>query len=210
MSAITLYNYELDENCYRVRLLLSFLGLAYETVSIDMVPGGEEKSPAMLALNPLGTLPVLKDGDRVLYGTEAILAHLARTHDAAGAWLPLDPATFSEVMQWSFFAASSLAVAAEARRVALFGLPGDFEALKASSRAAFRVMDDALTLRQFEGREWFAGTGPTIADLALLPSFALSRDYGIDHDEFPALRRWLRRFRAVSVFKTMPGIPDYH
>lgn len=210
MAAITLYNYELDESCYRVRLLLSFLGLPYETVAVDMVPGGEEKSPAMLALNPLGALPVLKDGDLVLYGTEAILAYLARAYDAAGAWLPLEAPAFAGVTQWLNFSASVLPRAVEARKVALFGLRGDFEALRAAARAAFRIMDDHMTLRHLEDAEWFAGAGPTVADLALLPSFALSRDFGVDHDEFPALRRWLRRFRAVPGFRTMPGIPDYH
>ncbi|KAA3518422.1 glutathione S-transferase family protein [Agrobacterium vitis] len=210
MSAITLYNYDLDENCYRVRLLLSCLGLAYETHAIDMVPGREEQTPGMLALNPLGELPVLKDGEQVLYGTQAILAHLARAYDPSGTWLPLDPAIFGGVMQWTLFSVTPLGSAVTARRVALFGGPGDAEALKASSRAAFRIMDDHMTLRQFNGYEWFAGAGPTIADLALFPSFALSRDYGIDHDEFPALRRWQRRFRTVAGFRTMPGIPDYH
>ncbi|BCH61184.1 Gst12 glutathione-S-transferase [Agrobacterium vitis] len=210
MSAITLYNYDLDENCYRVRLLLSCLDVAYETLAIDMVPGREEQSPAMLALNPLGELPVLKDGEQVLYGTQAILAHLARVYDPSGTWLPLDPAIFGGVMQWTLFSAAPLGCAVTARRVALFGGPGDFEVLKASSRAAFRIMDDHMTLRQMDGCEWFAGAGPTIADLALFPSFALSRDYGIDHDEFPALRRWIRRFRTVAGFRTMPGIPDYH
>ncbi|ACM38550.1 MULTISPECIES: glutathione S-transferase family protein [Rhizobium/Agrobacterium group] len=210
MSAITLYNYDLDENCYRVRLLLSCLDVAYETLAIDMVPGREEQTPTMLALNPLGELPVLKDGEQVLYGTQAILAHLARVYDPSGTWLPLDPAVFSGVMQWTLFSAAPLGCAVTARRVALFGGPGDVEVLKASSRAAFRIMDDHMTLRQMDGCEWFAGAGPTIADLALFPSFALSRDYGIDHDEFPALRRWIRRFRTVAGFRTMPGIPDYH
>ena len=36
------------------------------------------------------------------------------------------------------------------------------------------------------------------------------RQFGIDHDEYPALRRWARRFRTLPGFKTMPGIPDYH
>jgi glutathione S-transferase len=67
-----------------------------------------------------------------------------------------------------------------------------------------------MTFRHFDGAEWFVGHGPTLADLTLFPSFALSRDYGIDHDEFPALRRWIRRFRGLNGFQTMPGIPDYH
>lgn len=210
MPAITLYNHDLDENCYRVRLMLSVLGLEFETVAIDMVPGEEEKGPAMRALNPLGSLPVVQDGERVLYGTQAILAHLARSHDGAGTWLPLEPAAFSSVMQWTFFSACALSCATEARRVAIFGTAGDLEALKREARQALRIIDDHMVLRQIGGSEWFAADAPTIADLSLLPSFALSRDYGIDHDEFPALRRWLRRFRILPGFRTMPGIPDYH
>ena len=44
----------------------------------------------------------------------------------------------------------------------------------------------------------------------VVSSWLRSRDFGIDHDEYPALRRWARRFRALPGFKTMPGIPDYH
>jgi glutathione S-transferase len=71
-------------------------------------------------------------------------------------------------------------------------------------------MDDHMTARHFDGKEWFVGDRATLADLVLFPSFALSRDYGVDHDEYPALRRWIRRFRSLKGFHTMPGIPDYH
>ena len=61
-----------------------------------------------------------------------------------------------------------------------------------------------------ESRDWLACNRPTIADIALFPSFALSRDYNVDHDAFPALRRWARAVRKVDGFITMPGIPEYH
>lgn len=210
MSALSLYNHDLDENCYRVRLMLSFLGMDHETIAVDMIPGAEEKSPPMLALNPLGTLPIIRDGDVVLHGTEAILSYLARAYDQAGRWLPLEARAYGHVSKWLNFSSAVLQQAVEARKTAVFGLPGDLEAMKRVARDAFRIMDDHMTLQQFEGAEWFVGSDPTIADVALLPSFALSRDFGIDHDEFPALRRWLRRFRTIKGFKTMPGIPDYH
>jgi glutathione S-transferase len=210
MPAMTLYNYELDDSCYRVRLMLSMLKLDYETYAVDMVPGKEQESPAMLALNPLGALPILKDGALTLYGTEAILAYLAKAHDADGTWLPDNAATFGGVMQWLNFSAGILATASLARKVSLFGLAGDLDAMRASARHAFRIMDDHMTLRHIEGADWFVGDHATLADLTLYPIFALSRDFGIDHDEFPALRRWIRRFRAIAGFKVMPGIPEYH
>ncbi|MGV8936624.1 MAG: glutathione S-transferase family protein [Allorhizobium sp.] len=210
MSTITLYNYELDDSCYRVRLLLSMLSLKHQTFAVDMVPGNEHKGEAMLGLNPQGALPVLTDGDLTLYGTEAILAYLARAYDPAATWLPAEPGVFGQVMQWLTFSAAALAGTSEVRKLSLFGLPGDEDGLRADARRAFRIMDDHITVRQLQGSEWFVGSAATLADLTLFPIFALSRDFGIDHDEFPGLRRWIRRFRAIPGFKTMPGIPDYH
>lgn len=210
MAEIVLYNYELDENCYKVRLGLAMLGLNWQAVAVNAFPGNEQATPPFLAMNPLGSLPILKDGDIILYGAEAILAHLARAHDPSGKWLPPDGADFARVMQWLVFSAGALAVTVEARRNALFDALGDGEALRKSSSMVLRIMDDHMIARGFEGADWFAAGQATIADVALFPAFALSRDFGIDHDEYPALRRWGRRFRALPGFMTMPGIPDYH
>ncbi|MGK9054867.1 glutathione S-transferase family protein [Neorhizobium petrolearium] len=210
MAGLVLYNSELDESSYRVRLFLAMLGLEWKTIAVDMFPGREQTKPEMLARTPLGTMPVVEDGGLTLFGTGAILAYLAKAYDTAGTWLPDEPSAFGEVMKWLGFSETALAPAVSARLQGLFDTPGDEKALQAEARRAFRVMDDHMTARQIDGSEWFAGSGPTLADLALFPSFALSRDFGVDHDEFPALRRWIRRFRALPAFHTMPGIPDYH
>ena len=208
--APVLYNYDLDENCYKVRLALSMLQVGHETVAVNAFPGKEQETPPFLAMNPMGTLPILRDGDLTLFGAEAILAHLARAHDGSGRWLPVDGAGFARVMQWLVFAAGDLSVATRARAHALFGTPGDEAVLRAGARRAIGAMEDAMTVNGFAGQDWFAGPAPTVADVALFPAFALSRDFGIDHDAYPALRKWARRFRAIPGFLTMPGIPDYH
>ncbi|KRB61169.1 glutathione S-transferase [Rhizobium sp. Root708] len=210
MPEITLYDYELDESGYRARLLLSMLGLTWKTRAVDMFPGQEHKKRALLSLNPLGALPILQDGDFVLYGTSAILLYLAKAYDTEKRFLSDDAAGFGAVCKWLGFSDAALAPAIEARLQSLFNTAGDETAQRAQARKAFRIMDDHMTARHFDGKEWFVGNAPTLADISLFPSFALSRDYGIDHDEYPALRRWIRRFRAIEGFKTMPGIPDYH
>ena len=209
-EGLVLYNYELDESCYKVRLALSLLGLQWQAVAVDVFPGKEHLSPSFLALNPAGRLPILRDGDVVLHGTEAILAHLARAHDPSRKWLPADGSGFAEVMQWLIFSAHDLGATIAARQSSLFGTPGDERLLHAAASQAIRIMDDHMTARGFAQMEWFAAGHPTMADVALFPAYALSRDFGIDHDEYPALRRWARRFRTLPGFKTMPGIPDYH
>jgi len=53
------------------------------------------------------------------------------------------------------------------------------------------------------------GERPSIADLALFPPAALSRDWGLSHDGLPKQRRWMRHVRDLPGFVRMPGIPDH-
>jgi glutathione S-transferase len=210
MSELTLHDYELDDGCYKVRLLLSMLALPYAKIAVDVHPGREQHSAKYLRLNPLGSLPILADGEVLLHGAEAILAYLARKYDSAQLWLPAAPAEFGEVMLWLGFAGGELRCASLARLHHMLEVEADAPAVDRQSRQAFRIMDDHLTQREFDGGKWFAGATPTIADIALFPAIALSRDFGIEHEAYPALRRWMRRLRAVPGFITMPGIPAYH
>ncbi|WP_313791156.1 glutathione S-transferase family protein [Oryzibacter oryziterrae] len=206
--AITLYDHELDEDCYRLRLLAGFLGLDYTRVAVGVQPGHPVLLPAGVAADLPGRLPVLDANGLTLVGAAAGLAFLAQSHDPAQRWLPVAPDLFGPVMQWLAFSAGPLAAAVAARRSALFGL-GDPQALVPAAVAALTAMEDHMVLRGHADQEWFVGDRPTLADVALFPSFALSRDFGVEHDAFPALRKWLRRFRQIEGFRVMPGIPDY-
>lgn len=47
MTSLMLYDFELDENCYKARLLLTALGTSFRKVDIDMVPGAEQTRPPL-------------------------------------------------------------------------------------------------------------------------------------------------------------------
>jgi glutathione S-transferase len=210
VTDLVLHDYELDDGCYAVRLLLGALDLKHAKVAVDVHPGREQLSPRYLALNPLGRLPILVDGATVLYGPEAILAYLAHTYDPARTWLPQEPANYGAVMLWLGFVASELRAASLARLHRMLEVPADATALDRQIRQAFCIMDDHMTHREFDDARWFVGSSPTIADIALFPAFVLSRDFEIEHEAYPALRRWMRRVRTIPGFVTMPGIPSYH
>jgi glutathione S-transferase len=210
VTELTLHNYDLDDQCYKVRLLLAALGCRYVKRDVDVHPGHQECSVAYRKLNPFGALPIITEGAFVLYGAEAILVYLASRFDATRAWLPDEPTGLGRVMQWLAFAGGDLQAASLARAHALLEVEADEQHVQHASRGAFRVMDDHLTRREFDDARWFVGDAPTIADIALFPAIALSRDFGIDHDEYPALRRWMARVRIIPGFLTMPGIPSYH
>jgi glutathione S-transferase len=113
-------------------------------------------------------------------------------------------------MMWLFFTASELSAATAARLHDMLAFPADEAAVKKAARKAFRIMDDHMTHREHEGAAWFVADHPTLADLVLFPSIALSRDFGVGHDEYPALRRWMRRVRGIDGFVVMPGIPAFY
>ncbi len=209
MSVPTLYDFELDDQCYKVRLLLGLLGLDCVRVAVDMLPGGEQTRPPLSLLNPLGTLPILVDGALVLREAEPILVYLARSHDAQAGWLPQTAAPLASVTMWLHFAISALGPVSRARQHAIFGQSDPAEATGGAERA-FRIMEDHMTRRGLEDAAWFVGDGPTLAEIALFPAIALSRDVGIDHEAYPALRRWMRRVRMLPGFVGMPGIPEHH
>ena len=64
-------------------LLLEELGIPFELALVDREREAQ-RSPAYLKLNPNGQIPVLVDGDLVLYEAAAICLHLVDTHPAAG------------------------------------------------------------------------------------------------------------------------------
>ncbi|MFD0855169.1 glutathione S-transferase family protein, partial [Actinomadura adrarensis] len=149
---LVLYDNELDPDCYAARLMLAFLDLPYEKVLIDNFPGNE-KPPGH------GGLPVLRDGDRYVGGTIPVLEHLAVSFGPT--WTPRN-------RNWLKFADIGLWCAREAREQALFGADDrpDPKVVDAAARR-LELMDDHLTELEHDGRRWFDGKAPSIADVAL-------------------------------------------
>lgn len=209
MTLPLLYNFDLDDHCYRIRLTAAICGVELDILNLDTFPGHDHTAPAYLAKNPLGRLPALEHDGLVLRETGAIQTYVAALSERQDM-TPGTAAGAAAMTDWLIFADRDLACASAARATALLDAPGDGPALTAQARAMLRIMDDHMTRQALLGRNFFVGDGLTLADLALFPAFALSRDFGIDHDEFPALRLWARRLRMTDGFITMPGIPDYH
>ncbi len=207
--ALKLYDYSLSGSCYKVRLLLAFLKLDYAREQVDFYPGRAHKSLDFLELNPLGQIPVLEDGDLRLRDAQAILCYLADKYDKSGQWLPRDPDLFGTVMMWLMFAGGEIMAASAARLHDSLGYDLDIAAARQKAHAAFRILDDHLTLRAIESTRWIAGDHPTIADVACFPYVALSGDGGIGHEDYPALRNWMRAFRRLPRFHAMSGIPEF-
>jgi glutathione S-transferase len=205
---IALYDYELSGNCYKVRLLLSFLKIKYETTPVEFYPGREHKSEWFLRINPLGQLPVIDDAGFVLRDAQAILVYLASRYDLSGMWYPpSDPKLLGEIGQWLAFADSITATASAARLHDGFFNELDVMTARLGAHRLFRILDEHLWFREQEDRNWICNAShPTIADIACFPYVMLSEEGGISRQDYPSIRRWCDRFKRISGFIVMPGI----
>ena len=209
VHALRLYDYELSGNCYKVRLLLHWLGLAYTRIPVDFHPGRAHRLPDFIdTVNPRGQLPVLQVGDFRLPDAQAILVYLASRHDPHGGWYPADAQVRGRITLWLATADEITRTVSAARLQLAFGYPGDLPACQAGGRAVLRLLDDQLSENQYAGQEWLAAAHPTIADIACFPYAALAGEAGIDLVAFPALQRWIWNLRHRPGFIAMPGILD--
>lgn len=207
--SLVLHEWEISADCYRARLLLGVLGLAYERVPVDVIPGGETATPSFRALSPAGALPVLVDDDLVLSEMGAILIHLAERHDPAGLWLPREPARRARVLERLFFVVGPLRACDSAREAALFETPQPLADPPAAAGAALRLLESVLARQALVGEPFLVDGGPTLADLAAFPAAALAIDWGEDLALLPKTRLWTRRVRALPGFVTTPGVPEF-
>jgi glutathione S-transferase len=206
---IELYDYELSGNCYKIRLMLSFLNLEYNSNNIEFYPSEEHKSDNFIKINPLGQIPVISDNGFVLRDAQAILIYLSTKYDKTKKWYPINnPEKIGSISQWLAFADSITGSASAARlHDTFFYTNFDVEQCRAAAHSLFRILDEHLYFQEELGFDWICdGAEPTIADIACFPYIVLSEDGGVPRISYPAIRRWIDRFKRIDRFIVMPGI----
>jgi glutathione S-transferase len=88
-------------------ILLEELGLPYGRVLVDRV-NDAQKQPAYLALNPNGLIPVLTDGELVLYETAAIALHLCDAHPESNLAPALGTSERAHFYKWLMWLTNTL------------------------------------------------------------------------------------------------------
>lgn len=197
---IELFEFGLSGNCHKVRIMLSLLGLDYRSHAVN---GGERehKSAEFLALNPFGQVPVLKDGDKVIRDSQAILVYLARTY-GGDEWFPQDPATAAEVVAWLSTTANEVTRGPNALRLH-YKFGRDIN-LKDAEVVTENLM--ALLNQHLAHRAWLATDTITIADIALYPYLALAHEGKVDLTPYLQVENWMRRVELLRGYVAMPGI----
>ena len=195
---ITLYDFPISGNCYKVRLLLSLLQLDYQRIVMDL-PQKQQKRPEFLALNALGQVPVLVDGDTVIRDSQAILVYLARAY-GGNQWLPTEANNLALVVQWLSNAANEISNGFAAARAYYLFNRQEIDIHRAQERALgfLKVLNQHL-----EGRHYLVSEYMTIADIACYPYIELATEGHIDLAPFPLVLSWLERIRQLPHYTPM-------
>lgn len=197
-AAIKLYRNPKSGHCHRAELMMSFLGLPYEPVDLDMA-NGAHKAPDYLKISPFGQVPAIDDNGVTVSDSNGIITYLADKYGELNSWTGRTPEEKAEVQRWLSVAAGEIASGpAAARLVTVFGAGLDHEAAKAKAHALFKVMDHAL-----DGKTFLVGERLTLADIAGYSYIAHAPEGGVSLEGYPNIRAWLSNIEAQSKFVGM-------
>lgn len=181
-------------------IFLEELGVPFLLELVDRSRNAQ-KSPEYLKLNPNGLIPVLVDGDLVLYETPAILLHLADTHPNAHPNVRLMPAVGTperaHAYKWMVWMSNTL----QANLVLYFYaeryVPPDGVAdFRARSEARIAPMLDQLEAQlQSHGGPWLLGADYSAADCMAFVLSCWTRNFARPAKSLPALGAYIARMR---------------
>jgi glutathione S-transferase len=211
---LTIHGYSPSGNCHKLRMLLAHLGrrpgVDYRWIETDSAHGAT-RTPAYLAKNPNGRVPMIEDdagpaGDtRIMVESNAILCWLAEgtPYFAGDAWQR------AQTLSWMFFEQYSHEPYIAVARFICGWTPLDsprraeLPKLRERGHQALAVMDKHLA-----SRDWFSDTGYGIADIALYAYTHCAGEGGFDLSAYPSIRSWLGRVEAQPGFVPMAPHSD--
>jgi glutathione S-transferase len=201
---------------WRVLFSLELKGLAYESRLLELSKK-QHKSADMLALNPRGKVPVLRDGDFALFESMAIVAYLEAKYPDRKV---LGRGPEETAMIWRLWSECVFYLEPAVDKLCIPIYRGVAAEQSEAVRAAAR--DIAVQLAPFEARlanaPWLAGAEPTAADGAIVPQIGhlfralekpVARTLDLELEplaaRFPAIAAWWERCRALPNFdRTYP------
>jgi glutathione S-transferase len=206
-----LYFFPPSSRALAIVALKNHLALDCELNPIDL-SRGDQLTPEYLALNPNRKIPTLKDGEFVLWESNAILFYMAAKRPESGLW-PSDLHAQADVLRWLAWqsahwdAESCGMVAFEKASKAVLGLGEPDPAFIARGEQNFvrfaAVLDD-----QLKGRAWLIGARPTIADFSIGALVPTAARLGLPLARFSEIGRWYEGLAALPAWRDAAAAKD--
>jgi glutathione S-transferase len=191
-----------SQHSRRVTILVHELGIDLDMQPIDVRPpgmGGHNSSLEFLAINPNGKVPVFRDGDFVLWESNAIMWYLCDVHGDTPLW-PRDPKQRANVAKWQVWQAAHLSPAADGLMYEAFVRPmlkqptdpAQLESITKSFHRWCKVLDDALA----KSNGFLANDTFTCADAATASALMYAPMAKMPLDGYGHIVAWLERVHS--------------
>ncbi len=196
-------------------IALQELGVPFELVLVDRA-NNAHKSPEYLKLNPNGLIPVLVDGDLVLYESAAILLHLADSHPAGGLVPAVGTAERAHLYKWLIWLTNTLQPALlnyfyPERWVAEGNAAGAAEVKARAVAKVGELLDQIETQLARHQGPWLLGADYSIADPMAFMLCRWTRGFECPARSLPHIGAWLQRMLerpAVQRMLAAEGLPQ--
>ncbi|RPD53907.1 glutathione S-transferase C-terminal-like protein [Lentinus tigrinus ALCF2SS1-7] len=212
----TLYTHVGGPNGWKVAILLEELGLTYESIYLDFQKNEQKQSPHV-DYNPNGRIPTLidhKNGDFVLWESNAILLYLVDKYDTEKRFTVTDENQKHIVNQWLFFQASGQGPYFGQAFWFMFyhpeKVPSAVERYQKEAQRVFSVLDGVLA-KSPSG--WLVGDKLTIADLsfitwnrAAISTILKEFEGGEVEKKFPAFYAWHEKLNNRTAVKKLQDV----
>jgi glutathione S-transferase len=191
-----------SSNVQAVMWCIAELGLDYRRHDVGHSYGGND-TPAFLAMNPNGTIPVLRDGDGPpLWESAAILRYLCGRY-AAPSFRPADPIARAEVDMWAEWAKINVTLSFT---VPIFWrvvrtAPGDVDWSKV--RQAILRLAKILDIAEarLASRQFLCGDALTLADIQFGHILYRCFDLRIERPSHPAIKRYYEGLMSRAPYR---------
>ena len=189
-----LYGMTDSGNCYKPRLLMAKLGVAFTNIEVSSHTGDTRK-PDYVAKNPNALVPLLElDDGRRIAESNAIMLYLAE----GTRFLPADRYERALAYQWLFFEQYSHEPYIAVRKALLTFPERAGDATPERLALTLERGNKALGVmnKRLEQSPFFAGSALSVADIALYAYTHTAEQGGFQIDAYPAVATWLKRVEA--------------
>jgi len=196
-----LYHWPMSHNARKARALAKHLSVDVSEVVLSM-QDKDHKKDDFLAINPMGQVPAIKDGDYTVWEANAVLIYLAA--QSPNDLLGQSPQEWGSITQWMLWQSTELSPVVPTLHFEHFfkrvkGMEPDTErAATAMSRLKdlLSVLDTAL-----DGKRFLVGDRLTVADFAVAGDFTHARNANFPLQEFKNVSRWLDGIESLPAWQ---------
>jgi len=197
---LTIYGRATSSNTQLVMWAVDELGLAHERLDYGGV-FGKTDTPEYRAMNPMGYVPVLRDGTLTLFESGAILRYLGARYGAEPFW-PARPEHRAKIDIWAEWGKVTLAPAITAVFLLVTRVPPskrDSKAIADAVTKAERLL--AMLVDRLGSGPWLAGADFTYADIPV--AYLLYRYYTLPvvRSPIPSIEAYYERLRDRPAFR---------